>query len=147
KDAFHRLLCDGAGEAVNPERVGTKAALHYFYPDVPPGRSVVLRLRFTEQNSVAPLDQVDQVVRERRQEADEFYAAIHPRGASEDEKRVQRQALAGLLWTKQSYIFDVHEWMDGDCSLWPPSPSRRKIRNQHWLHLNSLRVMTMPDKW
>ena len=56
---------------------------------------------------------------------------------------MQRQALSGLLWTKQSYIFDVHEWMDGDCAAWPPPASRKKIRNQHWLHLNSLRILTM----
>ena len=82
-----------------------------------------------------------------RREADEFYAAIQPAKASDEEKLVQRQAFAGLLWTKQSYIFDVQEWLEGDCKLWKPPESRRFIRNGHWRHLNSHRVMSMPDKW
>ena len=83
----------------------------------------------------------------RRAEADEFYSAIHPRGASDDERRIQRQALAGVLWTKQSYLFDVNVWLDGDDPNHPPPPSRHTIRNQHWRHLNSLRIMSVPDKW
>ena len=90
---------------------------------------------------------MDAVLKKRRAEADEFYDAIHPPKASADEKLVQRQALAGLLWTKQSYLFDVNQWLEGDSPTWPPPDSRWDIRNQHWPHLNSLRVMTMPDKW
>ncbi len=83
----------------------------------------------------------------RKGEADEFYADIHPESASEDEKLVQRQALAGMLWTKQIYIYDVNVWFDGDNPAWPPPESRRNTRNKHWLHLNSMRVLSMPDKW
>ena len=69
------------------------------------------------------------------------------RAHSIDRRNVQRQALAGLLWTKQSYLFDVGAWLDGDNPAWSPPASRRTIRNQHWRHLNSMRVMTVPDKW
>jgi hypothetical protein len=145
KDAFHRWIIHGEA-CLNPAKVGTKAALHYRF-DVPAGGSVVLRLRMSEDKHVTPLAEVDKVVRLRQREADEFYAAVQPPRATEDEKRVQRQALAGLLWTKQSYIFDVHGWLEGDCGAWPPPASRRHNRNGHWQHLNSLRVMSMPDKW
>src|SRR5262249_6805582 len=107
KDAFHRWVIHREA-CTNPAQVGTKAALHYTFPEVPPGGSVVVRLRLSEGKQPAPLAEVDKVVRLRKREADEFYAAIQPPKASADEKLVQRQALAGLLWTKQSYIFDVH---------------------------------------
>src|SRR5579884_2269317 len=133
KDAFHRFVVHGE-PAVNPARRGTKSCIHYQF-DVPAGGSVVLRLRLSDQAD-APLAEVDQVVARRKAEADEFYGTIHKQKATEDERRVQRQAFAGLLWTKQSYLFDVHEWLTGDCDKWPPPASRWHIRNQHWLHLN-----------
>jgi hypothetical protein len=148
KDAFHRCVIEKARECVNPAREGTKAALHYAFDAVPPGGSVVLRLRLSDSPELpAPLAGVDKVVAQRRAEADEFYNAIHPKKASPDERLVQRQALAGLLWTKQSYLFDVHKWLDGDRADLPPPASRGNIRNQHWRHLNSMRVMSVPDKW
>jgi hypothetical protein len=147
KDAFHRALV-GNEACTNPDRVGTKAALHYRFAAIPPGGSVVLRLRLTDQKDLgAPLADVDRTISQRRAEADEFYDSIHPAKASEDERRIQRQALAGLLWTKQSYLFDVNVWLDGDCEEWAPPASRQNIRNQHWRHLNSMRVMSVPDKW
>jgi hypothetical protein len=147
KDAFHRRIVGGE-PSVNPEQVGTKAALHYHYPAVPARGSVVLRLRLADNAKLPqPLQEVDAVVAQRRGEADEFYASIHPPGASEDEKLIQRQALAGLLWTKQSYLFDVKLWLAGDHADSPLPAARVNIRNQHWRHLNSMRVMTVPDKW
>src|SRR5262249_41027396 len=89
----------------------------------------------------------DTTIDQRRMRADEFYASLHPPTATPDERMIQRQALAGLLWTKQSYIFDVNVWLDGDNSDTPPPASRATIRNQHWRHLNSMRVMAIPDKW
>jgi hypothetical protein len=94
-----------------------------------------------------PLADVEDVVRRRRADADEFYAEIHPPHATDDEKLVQRQALAGMLWTKQIYLFDVDLWLDGDDPDNPPPASRRNIRNVHWRHLNSMRILSMPDKW
>jgi hypothetical protein len=147
KDAFHRWIIHGE-PCINPDQVGTKAALHYRFDAVEPGRSVVVRLRLSDKQALKkPLTQVDQVIAKRRAEADEFYEKIHPPGATDEERRIQRQAFAGLLWSKQSYLFDVDVWLYGDNPDQPPPAARRTLRNQHWEHLNSLRVMTMPDKW
>jgi hypothetical protein len=147
KDAFHDVIIKGQA-GTNPAGVGTKAAIHYRFDDVPPGGSVTLRLRLTEgDHKEMPLAIVDDCLSQRSREADEFYAALHPRGATVEEKRVQRQAWAGLLWTKQSYLFDVGMWLDGDSTAWAPPPSHKEMRNTHWRHLNSMRVMTVPDKW
>jgi hypothetical protein len=147
KDAFHRRIVNGE-DCTNPGQVGTKAAAHYHFPAVPPGGSVVLRLRLSDNSAFTdPLADVDEVITRRRAEADEFYEALHPPKASADERLVQRQALASLLWTKQSYIFDVNRWLEGDDRAWLPPDSRWGIRNQHWRHLNSMRVMPVPDKW
>ena len=146
KDGFHRAIVNSEQEAVNSKRTGTKSCVHYEYV-VPAGDSVVVRLRLTPEQLKAPLHDVDQIVGERRAEADEFYAAIHPPKATADEKSIQRQAFAGLLWTKQAYLFDVNAWFDGDNPKYPPPGSRTLIRNRHWRHLNSMRVLSMPDKW
>ncbi len=146
KDAFHRYLCENDARAINPTEQGTKAALHYRYM-VPAGGSVTLRLRFTDGSRSDALADVDAIVDRRKAEADTFYNTLAPAGATLDEKLVQRRALAGLLWTKQSYLFDVAQWLDGDNPASPPPASRARIRNVHWRHLNSMRVMSMPDKW
>ncbi|HSE96775.1 MAG TPA: glucosidase, partial [Blastocatellia bacterium] len=145
KDAFHRTIVDGEDE-VNPDREGTKSCFHY-RAVVPAGGSTSVHLRLTPEKMEKPLADAERIVSERRKEADEFYAAIHPPKASEDEKLVQRQAFAGLLWTKQSYLFDVNVWFDGDNPNSVPPESRQSIRNTHWRHLNSMRVLSMPDKW
>src|SRR5688572_29158027 len=118
-----------------------------FARSVPPGGTTVVRLRLSDAALDAPLTAIDRTVRERLADADEFYASIHPKGATEDEKRVQRQAFAGLMWSKQNYIFDVAQWLEGDHKSAPPPPQREYIRNTHWKHLNSMRVLSMPDKW
>jgi Mannosylglycerate hydrolase MGH1-like glycoside hydrolase domain len=146
KDAFHRYLINGDDAAVNPARIGTKACLHY-QRLVPPGGSIAMTLRLTPEQSDAPLKDVEKIIVKRRAEADEFYSAIHPPKASEDECRIQRQAFAGLLWTKQIYLYDVHKWMDGDDPNNPPPKERNTGRNAHWKHLNSMRILSMPDKW
>jgi hypothetical protein len=146
KDAFHRRIVNGEAQAVNPALTGTKAGLHYVRR-VAPGGSTVVRLRLCKEKTRAPLAELDHTVALRMREADEFYASIHPAGASEDERRVQRQAFAGLMWTKQNYIFDVDLWLNGDNPRNPPPSSRENIRNKHWRHLNSMRVLSMPDKW
>ena len=145
KDAFHRHVVDGEA-CVNPAQEGTKACLHYCF-DVPAGGSVSVLLRLTPEEMTKPLDEIPRMIAKRKAEADEFYEAIHPPKASHDEKRVQRQAFAGLLWSKQIYLFDVEKWLDGDCLYWPPPISRKTLRNVHWRHLNSMRVLSMPDKW
>ena len=145
KDAFHRHVIHGES-SVNPAQTGTKACLHHVR-NVPAGGSTVIRLRLTPDSLAEPLRQVDAIVAKRLAEADEFYAKIHPKGASEDECRIQRQAFAGMMWSKQNYIFDVDKWLKGDNPKMPPPASRENIRNKHWRHLNSMRVLSMPDKW
>ena len=145
KDAFHRHIVHGEA-AVNPAHCGTKAGLQCVRR-VPAGGSTVVRLRLAEAESIDPLADVDRIVAERLREADQFYAEIHPRTATDDERRIQRQAFAGLMWSKQNYIFDVDRWLEGDQGAAPPPASRQHIRNKHWRHLNSMRVLSMPDKW
>ena len=145
KDGFHRHIVNGE-PTVNPARVGTKACFHHVR-QVPAGGSVVLRLRLTPDRMKAPLRDVDEVVGKRKAEADEFYETIHPPKASPDERQVQRQAFAGMLWSKQIYLFDVQRWLEGDNPNLPPPASRKTIRNAHWRHLNSMRILSMPDKW
>jgi hypothetical protein len=145
KDAFHRHVIHGEA-CVNPAREGTKACVH-FTRTIPAGGKLMLRLRLTDQRLDNPLADVDSIIDTRRAEADEFYAGIHPPKASEDECRVQRQAFAGLMWGKQNYIFDVEKWLSGDNPNDPPPDSRKHIRNEHWRHLNSQRILSMPDAW
>ena len=147
KDGIHRYAINGE-PAVNPAERGTKAAMHYHFPQVPAGGSVVLRCRLSDlENLGNPLAEVDSIVAQRKSEADTFYQSICNHHASQEERDLQRAAFAGLLWTKQCYIFDVDLWLKGDNPNCPPDPSREFIRNRHWKHLNSLRVLTLPDKW
>ena len=143
KDAFHRYVVNGE-QCVNPQRLGTKACIHY-RAQVAPGGSMVWRLRLTDRELTDPLAGVDEVVEERNKDADEFYHVIHPSNATEEEKLIQRRAFAGMLWGKQIYLFDVQRWLEGDSI--PPSEGHKKIRNIHWRHLNSMRLLTVPDKW
>src|SRR6266481_2577076 len=145
KDAFHRHIIHQE-DCLNPQPTGTKACVHY-HQTVPAGGSMVLRLRLTPEKLPAPLNDVDEIVRQRKAEADEFYAAVHPPAATADEKLIQRQALAGMLWSKQIYLWDVNRWLEGDNPKFPPPESRKHMRNIHWRHLNSMRILSMPDKW
>ena len=145
KDAFHRHIVNGE-DCVSPAQSGTKACAHYKY-SVPPEESVVLRLRLTPEKMARPLDDVDKVVAQRKKEADQFYAVVQPPKATAEEKEIQRQALAGMLWSKQIYLWDVNLWLEGDNPKLPPPESRKRIRNVHWRHVNSMRILSMPDKW
>jgi hypothetical protein len=146
KDAFHRYIVNGEQGAVNPAQKGTKACLAYKLR-VPAGGQVVVPLRFTTEQLTDPLAGVDAIVAARKKDADEFYASVQPARATAEEKMIQRQAFAGLLWSKQIYLLDVATWMDGDDPSSPPPASRKNSRNKHWRHLNSMRVLSMPDKW
>lgn len=145
KDAFNTHLIQGES-SVNPKKQGTKAALHYLF-QVPAHKSATLLLRFTDKKMEHPLKGIEQIIAQRKKEADEFYAEVCPPQVPEEERHIQRQALAGLLFSKQIYLFDVDLWLKGDSPAWPPPASRLNIRNQHWRHLNSMRILSMPDKW
>jgi len=146
KDAFHAYLVDGQESAVNPARTGTKCgAVHAL--QVPAGGEVVVRLRLTRQPQARPFAAFDSIVAERRADADEFYAELQADIAGEDERNVQRQAFAGMIWSKQFFHYDVTRWIEGDSAQVEPPGSRRGGRNSDWAHLNNADVISMPDKW
>jgi len=149
KDAFHEYLVRGQADAVNPRSVGTKVAALYRL-DVPAGAEVSVRLRLTAQGVTETSglrEEFDGVFRDRMREADEFYAQRLPRGLSDEERRVVRQAYAGLLWGKQFYHYIVRDWLEGDPEQ-PPPPARRATgRNAGWPHVYNRDVISMPDKW
>ena len=146
KDAFHRYLIQKETEAVNPEPYGTKSALHHFFPAIAPGQSAAVRLRFSPKPLKDPCGLVDKTIAKRKAEADAFYASIHPKKATEEEKQIQRQALASLIWSKETYLYDVGGWLEGDPGN-PPPKGHKTVRNTHWRHIASMRVFAMPDKW
>ncbi len=159
----------GAAGIVNPNKIGTKAAAHYTLA-IPSGESRTIRLRLTRTDnrqgpspgaSGVPLSRrerartrlnqpfadFDEIFDKRRKEADEFYGELAPASLSEEHKAIQRQALAGMLWSKQFYHYIVEEWLDGDPGQPPPPEERKEGRNAEWRHLYNERVMSMPDKW
>jgi hypothetical protein len=146
KDAFHRYLVDAETTAVNPERVGTKVAALY-KDTIAPGESVTLRLRLANKAQEAPFRDFEKTFKKRLREADEFYATVQPPNLKEDERRVQRQALAGMLWSKQLYYYDIEQWLKGDPGAPPLPHSREHGRNHDWEHLVNFDVISMPDKW
>ena len=147
KDAFHRHLIQKEKGAVRSDCMGTKAAFHYFFPTIAPGKSAVVTLRLTDQQMSHPLKDVDAILSLRKQEADQFYQTIHPPKATDEEKKIQRQAFAGMIWNKQHYHFDVGAWIMGDNPKDPPPEEHKHIRNTHWRHIVSMRIFSMPDKW
>ncbi len=150
KDSINDRVVHGQIDIVNPERVGTKAAAHYKFM-IPPGKHVSIRLRLTrigeKQSGNDPFENFDDVFRKRRDEADEFYSKLAPPSLSEEHRAIQRQALAGMLWSKQFYHYIVEQWLEGDPAHPPPPSERKQGRNHGWRHLYNERVMLMPDKW
>lgn len=145
KDAFHRYVVQKEN-CINPDNRGTKSCFHY-QQMIPAKQCKVFRLRLTSEVLSSPFENFDTLVTIRQKEADAFYETIYPPKASPEEKKVMRQAYAGLLWTKQIYLYDVNRWLIGDNPDFPPPDSRQNIRNSHWRHLNSMRILSMPDKW
>ena len=151
KDGFHEYVVHGRADAVNPAGEGTKAAAHYRLT-IGPGETAVVRLRLAREGEPGgadrPLDdRFDRLVALRREEADAFYATVIPAKLSDDARRVMRQALAGMLWSKQWYHYDVRRWLDGDPAQPAPPPERRNGRNRDWPHLYNDDIVSMPDKW
>jgi hypothetical protein len=146
KDSFHHRIVDGRRESVNPLKVGTKAAVWRQYL-VAPGASVELKLRLVRRPAGEPFADFDRVLETRRGEADDFYRHLQKDIASEDARIIQRQAFAGLIWSKQFYHFDIPLWINGDPGQTPPPESRRQGRNTEWRNLTNADVLSMPDKW
>jgi hypothetical protein len=157
KDGINDCIVNGDREAVNPEQVGTKASAYYRL-EIGPGATRVVRLRLTDTppgslpawngtGSIVGRD-FDEILHARQHDANDFYASITPAGVSEDAANVMRQALAGMLWTKQFYNYDVERWLTGDAPNQPQPPEGHRVgRNAEWIHMNSQSILSMPDKW
>jgi hypothetical protein len=150
KDAIDNYVVHGRREAVNPARTGTKVAAHYAL-SVEAGATAVVRLRLSAA-SLSPRAggafgrAFETTFRARQQEADAFYAGLTPARASADEAMAMRQALAGLLWTKQYYHYDIGQWLRQH-GLEPRNPRLQGIRNGAWSHMVNEDIISMPDKW
>jgi len=146
KDGFHRAIIDHQADAVCPDGHGTKAAAQYTL-SVAPGGCESVHLRLSRTRMERPFDHIDEVFTTRRMEADAFYAGLGDEHLSEDAKLIQRQAFAGLLWSKQFYHFNVNDWLEGDPAMPPPPPQRKHGRDSGWRHFNSHDILAMPDTW
>ena len=146
KDAINDYVVTGDRGAVNPAQTGTKAAAHYRF-DIPAEGTAVLRLRLSDTAHEAPFGgESMQAAERRRTEADEFYRAIMPAGLDADAASVVRQAMAGMLWSKQYFFLDADKWLD-EHGYDPLRPSPHEVRNRDWFHMISSHVISMPDKW
>jgi mannosylglycerate hydrolase MGH1-like protein len=148
KDGIGDYVVHGRRDAVNPQGVGSKAAAHHRL-EVPAGGTAVLRLRLTDTASRPggdPFAGFEKTFEARRGEADEFYRSITPTTTTEDEARVMRQALAGMLWTKQYYFFDADKWLQ-EHGVDPYASTASNARNREWSHMVNDDVISMPDKW
>ena len=146
KDAFHNYVISGNWKAVNPNKTGTKAAAHYLLK-VPAGGSKAVRLRLSAKPSADPFTTFDKTFATRLADADEFYDRITPHSLNEDERRVHRQALAGMLWTKQYYYFDLDKWLQEHGAHPLIGANQRNMRNTEWFHMLNSEIISMPDKW
>jgi hypothetical protein len=156
KDGINNYIVHGRKDAVNPEQMGTKAAVHYPLT-VGAGESRTIRLRLnnvapalpapTKGGRSAPIGSgFDAAVEARRREADEFYASVIPASLGPDAANVMRQAVAGMLWSKQFYYYDVDKWLE-ERGASPFKPIHRAPRNDHWHHMYNADIISMPDKW
>jgi len=148
KDGINDYVVAGRREAVNPARVGTKAAARYRLR-LGPGESAAIKFRLSNSPPVGEVltRDFEALFAQRMREADEFYATVIPAALAVDAKRVMRQALAGMLWSKQFYHYYVRRWLEGDPGLPAPPAARWHGRNHEWTHLYNEDVISMPDKW
>jgi hypothetical protein len=146
KDGINNHVVAGRKDAVNPAQPGTKASADYQLT-IGAGETAVIRLRLSNTGSQTAFGvDFDQIVDERRQEADAFYKAITPAGVGEDAANVMRQALAGMLWSKQYFFYDTDKWLE-EHGFDAMRPTPRQVRNREWFHMIGDNVISMPDKW
>ena len=146
KDAFHRYVISGEAGAVNSSKKGTKAAAHYVL-NVPAGGSEVVRLRLSTKAASNAFVDFNKIFDARLADANEFYDRITPTNLSEDERRVHRQALAGMMWSKQFYYFDLDRWLTEHDAHPMVGSGHGGTRNTDWFHMLNNDVISMPDKW
>ncbi len=148
KDGINEYMVRGSRGAVNPEETGTKSAAHY-HLNVGAGQTAILRLRLSDVSPDkinAPFEDFDRLFDLRIREADEFYRALTPASVSPEDANIMRQALAGMLWTKQYYSFDAFKWLE-EHGVEPFTLGGRPIRDREWGHMVNDHVISMPDKW
>jgi Glycosyl hydrolase family 63 C-terminal domain len=146
KDGFHERIVGGRTEKVNPSNTGTKAGV-WFQSTIPGGAKQEYRLRLSRRLCEIPFEDFDSCMNLRRSEANQYYADLQKDMTSADERIVQRQAFAGLIWSKQFYHLDVPRWLKGDPGQMPPPESRLHGRDIEWRNLNNADIVSMPDKW
>ena len=148
KDGINNYLVHSQHNAVNPNQQGTKVSASYEL-NIAPGETKVVYLRLSdEQNLATPFSSdFETIFQQRKREADEFYQAINPHNIPDDMRDIQRQAFAGMLWTKQFYHYIVHDWLNGDPASPQPPEKRQNGRNWEWTHLFNEDIISMPDKW
>jgi len=146
KDGINDYVIHQNPAAINPQKTGTKTAA-WFKLSVPAKQSVQVRMRLSANHQADPFEDFDSIVKAHIKEADEFYADKQLSINNQDEKLVQRQAFAGMLWSKQYYFYDVNSWLNGDPGQVPPPKSRFKGRNHNWKHFIADQILSMPDKW
>jgi mannosylglycerate hydrolase MGH1-like protein len=148
KDGIHNYVVQGRRDAVNPARAGTKACAHYLLT-VPAGEAQTIRLRLHDTAATTPFGGGFATIMEaRRKEADEFYATVIPASLTTDAANVMRQALAGMLWSKQFYYYDVDRWLEErGANALKQTKVRAAPRNEHWQHLDNADILSMPGKW
>ncbi|MGI4820488.1 MAG: MGH1-like glycoside hydrolase domain-containing protein [Janthinobacterium lividum] len=146
KDGINNYVVDGQTKAVNPARTGTKAAAHYQLT-LAPGATHTVRLRLGPAGQDQPFADFDQLIQRRKDEADQFYAEIQCNLHDDDARNVQRQAFAGMLWSKQFYNYNVPRWLAGDPASPPPPAERLEGRNSGWKTMDANDIISMPDTW
>ena len=146
KDAFHDYVIHGREQAIHPQNRGSKAAAR-FSLSIGAGEAATFKLRLSKSPQAKPFEAFDPLFAQRLVDADAFYADIQRDIVDADARLVQRQAFAGMIWSKQYFYFDIPEWIKGDPAQFPPPLQRRQGRNREWMHLNNADVISMPDKW
>jgi hypothetical protein len=146
KDGFYEYVVSGNGNAVNPAMTGTKAAAHYVL-DIPRGGSKAVCLRLRAKPTGDAFAKFDEILTARLADANEFYDLITPKNLSEDERRVHRQALAGMLWSKRYHYFDLDKWLLEHDPHPVPGTGTSRARNAEWFHVLNKDVIFMPTEW
>ena len=148
KDGINNFIIHGQTNAVNPQQTGTKMAAHHEL-NIPAGGKEIIKLRLSDQsftNGRSPFEKLDSVINSRLREANEFYRSITPSRLNDDEAQVMRQSLAGMLWSKQYYFFDLDKWLE-ERTAHPLQPNAHHARNREWFHMVNDHILSMPDKW
>lgn len=146
KDAFHDAIVQGNESVLNPSLLGTKTAAH-LVRTIPSGGTVQVRAHLGVDTEEDPFAKFDAQLAQRRAEADAYYEELQKDLDCDDARLVQRQALAGMIWSKQYFYYDIPQWINGDPAQPPPPAERRRGRNAEWKHLNNADIISMPDKW